>query len=188
MAGYMNEAGAILRFLGALVLAGGLFGCAAGPGLHGAPLSGERPTAKTWPRSMTERCLRLEPLIERAARTRKVDRGLIAGIIRVESGFRPWVVSHAGAIGLMQVMPRNGEKLECGPLDDPVSNIECGITVLEGFLKAYKDDLTFALSGYNAGWRMPNKAKKNGTLPANFSYVEKVLSARAHYLRNGCEL
>ena len=161
-------------------------GCASGPGLHGAPIRGTLPSAETWPKKMEDRCLRIEPLIEDASVRRKVDRGLIAGIIRVESSFRPWVVSHAGAIGLMQVMPRNGEKLKCGPLKEPESNIECGITVLEGFLKAYDDDLTYALSAYNAGWRIPNKAKKAGTLPANFSYVEKVLASRAHYLRHGC--
>lgn len=177
----------MLRLLFVVTLSGALIACSAGPGLHGGPLHGERPTAKTWPKKMSARCRKLEPLIERAARARSVDRGLVAGIIRVESAFRPWVVSHAGAIGLMQVMPRNGENLKCGPLDDPAANIECGITVLEGFLKAYKDDLTFALSGYNAGWRMPNKAKKTDTLPANFAYVEKVLAARAHYLRNGCD-
>ncbi|MBD90294.1 MAG: hypothetical protein CL940_08145 [Deltaproteobacteria bacterium] len=173
----------MVRLAVGMCIVSALWGCSPGAGLPGS-----RPTAKTWPKTMTERCQRLEPLIERASRDRKVDRGLIAGIIRVESSFRPWVVSHAGAIGLMQVMPRNGKNLKCGPLDDPESNIACGITVLEGFLKAYKDDLTYALSAYNAGWRMPNKAKKAGTLPANFSYVEKVMSARAHYLRHGCEL
>ena len=135
---------------------------------------------------MNDRCARLEPLIEETASRREVDRGLVAGIIRVESGFRPWVTSSAGAVGLMQVMPRNGEKLDCGPLEEPAANIECGITVLEGFLEAYDDDLTYGLSAYNAGWRIPNKAKKAGALPSNFSYVEKVLAARAHYLRRGC--
>jgi len=144
------------------------------------------PSADDWPSSMEKRCLLLEPLIDEASERRDVDRGLVAGIIRTESSFRPWVVSHAGAIGLMQVMPRNGEKLECGPLRDPAANIECGITVLEGFLRAYKDDLTYTLSAYNAGWRIPNRAKKAGTLPSNFAYVEKVMAARAHYLRNGC--
>jgi soluble lytic murein transglycosylase-like protein len=161
-------------------------GCAHGPGLHGGTLHGAVPTAETWPKKMHQRCERLEPLIEEAASRREVDRGLVAGIIRVESGFRPWVVSSAGAIGLMQVMPRNGENLSCGSLKEPAANIACGITVLEGFLKAYDDDLTYGLSAYNAGWRIPNKAKKAGRLPSNFSYVEKVLAARAHYLRHGC--
>ena len=73
----------MLRLLLTITMSSVLLGCSAGPGLHGGVLHGERPTAKTWPKTMTARCKKLEPLIERSARTRKVDRGLVAGIIRV---------------------------------------------------------------------------------------------------------
>ena len=121
-----------------------------------------------------------------AANRHNVDLGLIAGIIRVESTYRPGVTSRAGAIGLMQVMPSNGRNLNCGDLRNPERNLSCGVRVLKGFLRKYDNDLVYALSGYNAGYRTPNRARKNGTLPSNFSYVERVLAARSAYLRRGC--
>ncbi len=135
---------------------------------------------------MADRCETVLPVLDDAASEHGIDRGLLVGIVRVESSFRSGVVSRAGAVGLMQVMPRNGRNLSCGDLTDPVSNVACGIRVLRGFLKYYDNDLILALSGYNAGFARPNKARKEGRLPSNHRYVEKVLAARADYLRRGC--
>ncbi len=135
---------------------------------------------------MVTRCRELEPLIQEAAVRHAVDVGLIAGLIRVESSFRPTVRSPSGAVGLMQVMPSNGDKLECGDLTEARANIDCGLRVLKRFLAYYDNDLIYALSGYNAGFRRPNEARDKGEMPSNHKYVEKVLSARATYLRRGC--
>ena len=139
-----------------------------------------------WTGAVVTRCRGVEPLMREAAVRHTVDIGLIAGLIRVESSFRAAVTSRAGAVGLMQVMPRNAERLECGELTDPRSNIDCGLRVLKRFLKYYDNDLIYALSGYNAGFRRPNEARERGEMPSNHRYVEKVLSARAAYLRRGC--
>lgn len=139
-----------------------------------------------WTGALVDRCRSVEPLIREAAVRHAVDVGLIAGLIRVESSFRPGVTSRAGAVGLMQVMPRNGDKLDCGDLTEPRANIDCGLRVLKRFLSYYNNDLIYALSGYNAGFRRPNEARKKGVMPSNHRYVEKVLSARAAYLRRGC--
>ncbi len=143
-------------------------------------------SAPAWTGALVDRCRELEPLMRAAAAEHGLDVGLIAGIIRVESSFRPEVVSRAGAIGLMQVMPRNGERLGCGDLADPEHNIQCGVTVLKRFLKHYDQEIIYALSGYHSGYRRPNEARAAGTLPSDYSYVEKVLAARTSYLRDGC--
>lgn len=140
----------------------------------------------SWNGTVRKRCRAVEPLILSAASRHALDAALVAGIIRVESTFRPRAVSRAGALGLMQVMPQNGRNLECGDLLEPEANIECGIRVLEGFLRYYDDHIIYALSGYNAGFAAPNRARAAGTIPSNFSYVEKVLAARASYMRAGC--
>ena len=142
--------------------------------------------APAWTGALVERCRQVEPLIRAAAAEHGIDVGLIAGVIRVESSFRPAVVSHAGAVGLMQVMPRNAERLGCGDLDDPEANIHCGVTVLKRFLKYYDQQIIYALSGYHSGYRRPNEARAAGRLPSDYSYVEKVLAARTSYLRAGC--
>ena len=43
-----------------------------------------------------------------ASRSRDVDLALLYGIARQESRFSPDIVSSAGAVGLMQLMPRHG--------------------------------------------------------------------------------
>jgi len=135
---------------------------------------------------MARRCEQYVPLLEAAAQENRLDRGLLVGIVQVESTFRPAAESRAGALGLMQVMPFNGRKLACGDLTDPELNIACGVRVLKGFLRYYGGDIVYALSGYNAGFAQPNKARREGRLPKNHAYVEKVLGARAAYLRHGC--
>ncbi len=153
--------------------------------------SGSEPTvgrrsAPSFDGTVAERCAALEPLMREAAVRRGIDVGLIAGIVRVESTFRPHVESRAGAIGLMQVMPSNASRLGCGDLREPRANLECGLEVLSRFLDYYDHDVVLALSGYNSGHRRPNAARRESTTPANLAYVEKVLAARTTYLRRGC--
>lgn len=140
----------------------------------------------TMPRSMAERCRQVIPLFKDAARRHKLEVGLLVGIARVESGFRPTVVSRAGAVGLMQVMPSTGRHFRCGDLYNVVNNAECGARVLRRYIDRYDGDITYGLSAYNAGFRVPNRARKKRRLPKNIGYVEKVLKARARYLRKGC--
>mgnify|MGYP002882233360 CR=1 FL=1 len=139
-----------------------------------------------WRGSAVKRCEAFVPLLKEASEANNIDHALLVGIVKVESTFRPEAVSRVGALGLMQVMPRNGDKLACGDLREPEANIACGVRVLKGFLRYYKDDIVYALSGYNAGFAQPNLARREARLPKNRSYVEKVLAARASYLRYGC--
>ena len=139
-----------------------------------------------WSGKAVERCEAVVPLLQEASESHGVDHALLVGIVKVESTFRADAVSPVGAQGLMQVMPRNGEKLACGDLSEPEANIQCGIQVLKGFLRYYDNDIVYALSGYNAGFSQPNLARRQARLPKNKSYVEKVLAARANYLRYGC--
>lgn len=136
--------------------------------------------------TMADRCRAVEPAIRRAAARWGADPDLVAAIVRVESGFRPDAVSRSGALGLMQVLPSNGERLGCGPLDEVDPNLACGLEVLRRFLDHYDGDLVLGLSAYNAGYRAPNRARASGKRPANMAYVEKVLAARAAFADRGC--
>lgn len=138
------------------------------------------------PKSMKQRCQNVLPLFHRVAKRHNLEPALLVGIARVESGFRPQVVSRAGAVGLMQVMPSTGAHFRCGNLRDVAENAECGARVLRRYLDRYDGNLTYGLSAYNAGFRIPNRARKHRRLPKNMGYVEKVLKARARYLREGC--
>lgn len=104
--------------------------------------------------------------INAAAQKHKVDAALIAAIIKQESDFNPEVLSPAGAVGLMQLMPDNCKehgldwKSTC---KDPEKNINAGTSQIAGYLKDYKNDLVLALAAYNAG--PGNVEKYNGVPP-----------------------
>jgi soluble lytic murein transglycosylase-like protein len=81
----------------------------------------------------------------------KLPAGLIMAVIEVESRFDRWAVSHAGAVGLMQVMPfwpkqlgMSNEELVRIP-----QNIRMGCTILKFYLDREKGDYTKALARYN---------------------------------------
>ncbi len=77
---------------------------------------------------------------------------LILGLIQVESGFRKYAVSHAGARGYMQVMPFWARLIGGG---DPArlfhmqANLRFGCVILRHYLEVERGDLFMALGRYN---------------------------------------
>jgi len=80
-----------------------------------------------------------------------LDPMLVLALINVESNFDHFAISHAGAMGLMQVMPF--WKLELGSADDNLhdiaTNLKYGCAILSIYLAKEKKDTTMALSRYN---------------------------------------
>ncbi|MDR2670171.1 MAG: transglycosylase SLT domain-containing protein, partial [Oscillospiraceae bacterium] len=73
-----------------------------------------------------------ENLIVSAAESYGVDPALIRAVVQVESGFDPGLISTAGAMGLMQLMPETAEALGVQDALDPAQNIDGGIRCLLG--------------------------------------------------------
>lgn len=77
---------------------------------------------------------------------------LVLGVVQVESGFRKYVVSRAGAIGYMQVMPFWARLIGDG---DPArlfhmqANLRFGCVILRHYLDMERGDLFLALGRYN---------------------------------------
>ena len=92
-----------------------------------------------------------------------IDPALLFSLIRQESRFKAHAKSHAGARGLMQIMPRTAafvtgdrrlyRRSGRDQLLDGKLNIEIGQTYLQMLLteKYFDGNLIFALAGYNAG-------------------------------------
>ncbi len=76
---------------------------------------------------------------------------LVLAVIEVESNFDRWALSHAGAQGLMQVMPFWLK--EIGKPDDNLfhvhTNLRLGCTILKYYLDKENGDLTRGLARYN---------------------------------------
>ena len=80
-----------------------------------------------------------------------VEEAVVRAIIHAESAFRPNAVSHAGAQGLMQLIPATATRFGVSDVFDPGQNIRGGVQYLAWLLKRYNQDLTLAAAGYNAG-------------------------------------
>jgi soluble lytic murein transglycosylase len=90
-----------------------------------------------------------------------VERAVVYGLTRQESEFQPLVKSHAGARGLMQLMPRtaqlvarrygvnthNTDKL----INDPAHNVALGEAHLGELLEVYRGSYLLTFAAYNAG-------------------------------------
>ena len=80
-----------------------------------------------------------------------VDPRLLHAVIWQESKYKPAAESHAGAQGMMQLMPAAAKRFNCADRLDPQANIEAGTKYLRWLLKRFDGNVTLALAGYNAG-------------------------------------
>ncbi len=108
-------------------------------------------------------------ILLREAAARGLDPFLVAGLIRQESAWDRRIVSSAGAVGLMQLMPATarevagslGVTLGPGALEDPEVNIRLGTTYLRSMLQRFDGRVEDALAAYNAGPGRMNQWRAN---------------------------
>lgn len=98
--------------------------------------------------------------VARVARKYGLDPDLLFAVMRVESVFQRRIISHAGAIGLMQIMPRTGrliaDKLglqDTSAVDllDPRFNLELSGWYLSSLIERMDGRLPLAIASYNGG-------------------------------------
>ena len=122
----------------------------------------------------------LNPIISKASRRYGVDAGLIKAVIKAESNFNPNAVSHAGARGLMQLMPGTARSLGVSDSFDAEQNVMGGTKFLRDLLNRYNGDLDSALAAYN--WGPGNVDKRSGHMPAETrSYLARVKQLYSSY-------
>jgi soluble lytic murein transglycosylase-like protein len=133
------------------------------------------PVGENFPESVRRWC----DAITRHAANNGLDPNLVAAVMLQESGGNPQATSHSGAVGLLQVMPRDGvaASFHCvnGPcfasrpsmaeLYDPEFNLSYGTRMLAGLVQKYGNPRD-ALMRYG---------------PANvgYSYADKILGIYA---------
>jgi soluble lytic murein transglycosylase-like protein len=93
----------------------------------------------------------IDRLIFEAGEREGVDPRFIHAVIWQESRYVADAQSHAGAVGLMQLMPAAAERFGCEDRTDPASNIAAGTKYLSWLLKRFEGNVELALAGYNAG-------------------------------------
>ena len=91
------------------------------------------------------------PTIDAEARRHGVDPDLVHAVIRAESAYNPRARSHAGACGLMQLMPATARRFGVRDIWEPAQNIRGGVTYLRFLLDRFEGDIRLVLAAYNAG-------------------------------------
>jgi soluble lytic murein transglycosylase-like protein len=90
-------------------------------------------------------------LLAKAGVQHNIDVDLLASIVNTESAGHANAVSHAGARGLMQLIPSTARDLGVEDATKPDQNIAGGSSYLDSLLTRYKNNLSLALAAYNAG-------------------------------------
>lgn len=105
------------------------------------------PVSQNYPDTIRQWC----SYIANSAQGNGVDPNLIAAVMLQESGGNPWAYSSSGAVGLMQVMPRDGiaatfmcaagpcfaDRPSTDELYDPAYNVSYGAGMLGGLISRY---------------------------------------------------
>ncbi|MGV6825937.1 MAG: transglycosylase SLT domain-containing protein [bacterium] len=140
--------------------------------------------------------------VSSAAQRTDLDMEWIYAVIRQESAFNPSVRSHAGAVGLMQLMPKTARQVatkmlkQSAPsskqLKEPRLNIKLGSTYLEYVHDRLNDHPVLATAAYNAGPHRVDQWMPEQTMPADIwielipfretrGYVKRVMTYAVIY-------
>ncbi len=152
------------------------------------------------------RAQRLEPgkpispwddLVRQHSSEQILDWRLLVSQMYQESRFDPKAKSHAGALGLMQVMPRTAAQFGYRNLYEPETNIAASLAFIDWLNDRFPDSLPleeriyFSLAAYNAGHAHVHDARrlarKLGKNPDKwFGHVEEamLLLSRPEYYRH----
>jgi soluble lytic murein transglycosylase len=120
--------------------------------------------------------------LRRDASANQLDPHLVASLIRQESEFNPAAISHANAMGLMQLLPSVGKnlakemKVKHFSQDELLvanTNLQLGTRYFKHMVDHYDGQVQYALAAYNAGEDRVDDWRKNG----NFSDVEEFVES-----------
>lgn len=126
----------------------------------------------------------VESLLEKYANEYKLDPALLKALAWQESGWKQEVVSAAGAIGVMQVLPETGEftarnivghALDLNQLEQ---NVKAGVSFLAFLLRHTEGDESLAVAGYFQGLR---SVRQEGMSPKTKQYLANVMALRERF-------
>ncbi len=131
----------------------------------------------------SERLHRYDSIIRAAAQRYQLPESLLRAVIHTESNYYAHAVSRAGAMGLMQLMPKTAKGLGVRDPNDPGQNVHGGARYLRLLANRYDGDMVLVLAAYNAG---AGNVEKYGGVPPfaeTRSYVRSVLRRYYAYER-----
>jgi len=139
--------------------------------------------------------LEYEQIVIAHARNYDLDPELLAAVIYAESRFQPEVVSSAGAVGLMQLLPNTakgialrtgGGRFVVSDLRDPEINVRYGAWYLDHLRDRYDGNTRLALAAYHGGQGNVDRWLAEGggiAFPETRDYVDEVLRVKTVYAK-----
>ena len=129
--------------------------------------------------------LELEQAVSRAAQQHRVQPALLLAVMKAESSFNPIVISKAGAVGLMQLVPETAIRHRVHNLYDANENITGVAKRLRYLLDRFHGNTRLALAAYNAGERKVDRFGKIPPYKETQDFVKKVLVYYRGYKKDG---
>lgn len=120
-------------------------------------------------------------ILSEACRLHGVPFALAAAVMEAESGFDPGIVSRAGAIGLMQLMPATADEMGVENILDPRENIFGGVRYLALLGNAFGGVPELTVAAYNAGPSAVARADGVPAYPETKAYVARVMKLYESY-------
>lgn len=119
-------------------------------------------------------------IIYREARRNNLPPELVAAMVHTESDFRPLLVSHKSAQGLMQIIPETARDIGLANVFDPEQNIAAGTKYFRYLLDRFENE-RIALAAYNAGEGKVERCNCVPEIAETTSYIEKVHTRASRY-------
>lgn len=117
-------------------------------------------------------------LIEKNAKKHGIDPYIIYSLIKRESGFKEDVLSNAGALGLMQIMPGTAKKIDKSISSDKLKiakeNIRIGTEYFAKLMEENSGNLIYSLAMYNAGEIPVRNWKRWYKKNSNVEFIESI--------------
>ena len=120
-------------------------------------------------------------IIYKEAKKNNIRPELVAAVVEAESRFKPTARSGAGAVGLMQLVPRTGKWMGARDLTNPAQNVAAGAKYLKYLSERFDGNETKIIAAYNAG---EGNVKRFGGVPPfkeTRKYVAKVRNYEQEY-------
>lgn len=120
-------------------------------------------------------------IIYKEAKKNNIRPELVAAVVQAESRFKPTARSGAGAVGLMQLVPRTGKWMGAKDLTNPQQNVAAGAKYLKYLNERFDGNETKVIAAYNAG---EGNVKRFGGVPPfkeTRKYLVKVRNYEAEF-------
>lgn len=150
-------------------------GAASETGVAAAPPAG----LPSWMTELAAARSDVRAIIVEQAQAMGVPPALALAVAWHESGWQQGVVSSAGAVGVMQLLPTTGDWVAGSMLGEPVdladtpSNVRAGVRLLAYYLARYDGERSLVLAAYYQG---QTATDENGIYPTTVSYIASIVA------------